>query len=138
MATSFYFLKTFCSTMDQGVTNVLRQILLFAQINHSDNLCVNELANMNIALKMKFPIKDFFSKCDQIRRKLGIWSHLPKKSSMKNFIFCAVEIQPQYRKIPPIRIILLYFFSLERRKIYYCENIEYAYNFYEADFCVNI
>ena len=32
----------------------------------------------------------------------------------------------------------LFFFSLERRKIYYCENVEYAYNFYEADFCVNI
>ena len=28
------------------------------------------------AQKMKFSIKDFFSKCDQIRRKLGIWSHL--------------------------------------------------------------
>ena len=23
--------------------------------------------------KMKFPIKDFFSKCDQILRKLRIW-----------------------------------------------------------------
>ena len=39
---------------------------------------------------MKFSIKDFFSKCDQIRRKLWIWSHLLKKSSMENFIFCAV------------------------------------------------
>ena len=25
---------------------------------------------------MKFSIKDFFCKCDQIRRKLRIWSHL--------------------------------------------------------------
>ena len=40
---------------------------------------------------MKFSIKDFFSKCDQIRRKLRIWSHLLKKSSMENFIFCAVS-----------------------------------------------
>ena len=39
---------------------------------------------------MKFSIKDFFSKCDQIRRKLRIWSHLLKKSFMGNFIFCAV------------------------------------------------
>ena len=39
---------------------------------------------------MKFSIKDFFSKCDQIRRKLRIWSHLLKNSSMENFIFCAV------------------------------------------------
>ena len=37
---------------------------------------------------MKFSIKDFVSKCDQIRSFLGIWSHLPKKSLMKNFIFC--------------------------------------------------
>ena len=42
------------------------------------------------AQKMKFSIKDFFSKCDQIRWKLRIWSHLLKKSSMENFIFCAV------------------------------------------------
>ena len=42
------------------------------------------------AQKLKFSIKDFYSKCDQIRRKLRIWSHLLKKSLMKNFIFCAV------------------------------------------------
>ena len=41
---------------------------------------------------MKLPIKDFFSKCDQIRSKLRIWSHLLKKSSMENFIFlCSVS-----------------------------------------------
>ena len=39
---------------------------------------------------MKFFIKDFFSKCDQIRRKLRIWLHLLKKSLVENFIFCAV------------------------------------------------
>ena len=42
------------------------------------------------AQKMKFSIKDFFSKCDQIRRSLRIWSHLFKKSLMVNFVFCAV------------------------------------------------
>ena len=36
----------------------------------------------------KFSIKDFFSKHDQIRRKLRIWSHLLKKPLMENFIFC--------------------------------------------------
>ena len=36
--------------------------------------------------KVKFFIKDFFSKCDQIRRKLRIWSHLLRKSLMENFI----------------------------------------------------
>ena len=37
--------------------------------------------------KNKFSIKDFFNKCDQILRKLWIWSHLLKKSLMENFIF---------------------------------------------------
>ena len=40
--------------------------------------------------KMKFPIKDFFSKCDQIRRKLRIWLHLLKESLTENFIFSGV------------------------------------------------
>ena len=42
------------------------------------------------AMRMKFSITDFFSKCDQIRRKLRILSHLLKKSLMENFIFCLV------------------------------------------------
>ena len=42
---------------------------------------------------MKFSIKDLFSKCDQIRSFLHIWSHLLKKSLMENFIFCAVYIE---------------------------------------------
>ena len=41
---------------------------------------------------MKFSIKDFFSKCDEIRSFLRIWSHLLKKSFMENFILCAVVI----------------------------------------------
>ena len=48
------------------------------------------LARKQVTLhKMKFSIKDFFSICDQIQRKLRIWSHLLKKSLMENFIFCA-------------------------------------------------
>ena len=42
------------------------------------------------AQKMKFSCKDFFSKCDQIRKKLWIRSQLLKKSFVENFIFCAV------------------------------------------------
>ena len=33
---------------------------------------------------------DSFGKCDQIRRKLLIWSHLPKKSLMETLIYCAL------------------------------------------------
>ena len=39
---------------------------------------------------MKFSIKDFFSKCNQIRSFLRIRSHLLKKCLMENLIFCAV------------------------------------------------
>ena len=46
---------------------------------------------IRIAQRMKFSIKDFFSKCDQIHRNLQNWSHLLKKSLMENFIFCAVS-----------------------------------------------
>ena len=46
---------------------------------------------VDTAQKMKFSIKDFFSKCDQIRSFLRIWSHLLKKSVMENFIFYAVS-----------------------------------------------
>ena len=40
---------------------------------------------------MKFSLKDFFSKYDQIRSFLWICSYLLKKSIMENFIFlCSV------------------------------------------------
>ena len=35
-------------------------------------------------------VKDFFSKSEQISRKLRNWSHLLKKCLMENFIFCAL------------------------------------------------
>ena len=42
---------------------------------------------IDTAQKIKFPIKDFFSKCDQISRELRIWSHLLKRILLENFIF---------------------------------------------------
>ena len=47
----------------------------------------------NTTEKMKFSIKDFFSKCDQIRRKLkkSLMKNLLKKPLMKNLVFCAVK-----------------------------------------------
>ena len=40
---------------------------------------------------MKFSIKDFFSKSDQIRRKQRIWSHLATEEFHNGKInFCAV------------------------------------------------
>ena len=64
-----------------------RSHLLFE--NHPDN-CKTSTKIIYTAQKMKFSIKDFFSKCDQIRRKLRIWSHLLKKFLMENFTFFAV------------------------------------------------
>ena len=40
--------------------------------------------------KMEFSKKNFFSKCDQIRRKLRVWSYIIKKPLMENLIFCPV------------------------------------------------
>ena len=45
---------------------------------------------LHTAQKMMFSIKDFFSKCDQIRSFLR--PHLLKKSLMENLIFCAVRV----------------------------------------------
>ena len=42
------------------------------------------------AQKIKFSIKDFLSKSNQIYSFLRIWSHLMKKPLMENLIFCAV------------------------------------------------
>ena len=47
----------------------------------------------DIAQKMNFFIKDFYSKCDLV--KLRIWSHLLKKSLMENFIFCTLRVVHQ-------------------------------------------
>ena len=54
---------------------------------------------------MKVSNKDFFSKCDQIRSFLRIWSHLLKKYLMENFIFVLCYIYQYLRgfvqKKPP-------------------------------------
>ena len=43
--------------------------------------------------KMKFSIKDFFSKCDQICSFLRIWSYLLKKSGKPHFfVECNISI----------------------------------------------
>ena len=43
---------------------------------------------------MKFAIKDFFSKCGQIRSFLRIWSHLPKKSLLQTSFFVQCILCP--------------------------------------------
>ena len=58
------------------------------------------IRNDDTGQKMRFFIKDFFNKCDQIRRKLRIWSRLLKKSSMKNF-FVQCEVSTTQRPLIP-------------------------------------
>ena len=65
----------------------------FNEINGPTLLIKGNTCSQSTAQTMKFSIKDFFSKCDQIRRKLRIRSHLLKKSLMENFIFCEVKVK---------------------------------------------
>ena len=62
-------------------------VYVFSAVNF---LKKDDIISLFTAQKMKFSIKDFFGKCDQIRSTLRIWSHLLKKSLMENFIFCAM------------------------------------------------
>ena len=64
--------------------------------------------------KMRLSIKDFFSKCDQIRSFQRIWSHLLKKSWMENLIFCAVRC----REKDPWNFITILKNYYNPRKIY--------------------
>ena len=59
---------------------------------------------------MKFSIKDFFSKCDQVLSVLQIWSYLLKKSLMENFIFYAALPVKDYNWVPIIQKYSLSFF----------------------------
>ena len=48
------------------------------------SVTIKESDEADTAQKMKFSIKEFFSKCEQICKKLRIWSHLLKKSLMED------------------------------------------------------
>ena len=56
------------------------------ELKPTPHLIKNSYVKLNTAQKMKFSIKDFSSKCDQVRRKLRIWSHLLEKSLIENLI----------------------------------------------------
>ena len=82
------------------VLRVMRRMRFqgFWKVQHFETLGYvwNLVSGYYTSQKMKFSIKDFFSKYDQICRKLRIRSHLLKKSSMENFIFCAVLTSKVY------------------------------------------
>ena len=63
-------------------------ILINATDTRSSTFSWNKV--ISTARKMKFSVKDFFSKRDQIRTFLQVWPHLLKKSLTENFIVCEV------------------------------------------------
>ena len=60
--------------------------------NLQENTCAGVSALRNTAQKRRFSFTDYFSKCDQIRSFLRIWSHLLKKSVTENLIFCVMNV----------------------------------------------
>ena len=99
-----------------------------------------KLSTITTAQKMKFSIKAFFRKCDQIRRKLWIWFHLLRKSLMESFIFlCSEQHYVSMTIVQRIKLIfdeynvlLNYYLLLTLKYIYiyiYIYTI-YSYNIY--------
>ena len=77
--------------LDEIIEGISVKISTEFQFIHTDIAVIEDIVvRVLTAQKLKFSIKDFFSKCDKIRRKMRIWSHLLKKSLMENFNFCAV------------------------------------------------
>ena len=75
--------------------------------------------------KVKLSIKDFFKKCDQIRKKMRIWSHLLKKSLMGNFINCAVYIIYKCIPVSPKLIIFTFIVILYQKLFIFFNKLLY-------------
>ena len=95
----FKFCKILRTVFPENASSQLLLIFLVIkglklQINWflSNSTFVNNAGNYFTVQKMKFFIKDFFNKCDQIRKFLRITLHLLKKSLIENFIFRGVLI----------------------------------------------
>ena len=85
----------FCKKKIMKKVNKIQERYLRLKANNYDLINVELLDVTNqippqqrcTAQKMTFSIRDLFSNCDKIRRKLRIWSHLLKKFLLENFIF---------------------------------------------------
>ena len=91
------------------MTELLKAIVFMLEGISGVQLCT--------AQKMKSSIKDFFSKYDQIRRKLRIWSHLLKKSIMENFI-CVVIAATR---------LMYYVYVMQFSSVKFTRNINHRY-----------
>ena len=83
----FYLFSVISSTFVKQTGDIFQVITICFIYTNLQNSCYFS----STAQETKFSIKDFFSKCDQIRSLLLIWSYLLKKSLMKNFIVGAVQ-----------------------------------------------
>ena len=72
-----------------------RDISINIKKSYEEKNGLSVILKFTTAQKMKCSIKDFFSKCDQIRSFLWIWPHLLNKFSVENFVFCALFIYDQ-------------------------------------------
>ena len=72
-------------------TKIFRNVIEMQLKNHESSSKEQNAYDCSTAQKIKLSVSNFFRKCDKIRSFLRIWSHLLKKSLMKNFIFCTVQ-----------------------------------------------
>ena len=101
LSCTFLFRGGFCNQSiwfcfcNLPLTPIMYYMLVFPLVSILSRKCCKTLerTEINNAQKMKFSVKDFSSKCDQIRRKSWIWSYFPKKSFMENFIFFAIKCE---------------------------------------------
>ena len=99
MPPTFWFLQILYELCESCLRNQKKWVL------STEKLCSWTAQNI------KFPIKDLFNNCDQIRRKL---KELLKKFLMKNLFFCEMLwiyyffplISRRYIKYPLIRVLL--------------------------------
>ena len=117
----------FCDEIFYGLIILIYSILLlkillfhknFTHVSRSEDVFIYTFTVLiscktsHTAKKMKFPIRDFFSICDQIRRKLWIWSHLLKTSLVENFVFRGVSLKTEWI---PLQTQLIYDKNVEKR-----------------------
>ena len=75
--------------------------------------------------KMKFSIKDFFSKCDEIHSFLRIGSRLLRKSLRENVIFCAVSDESYAFTFVPWNFALSHFRSSHLQMFFKIDDLKH-------------
>ena len=79
-----------------SLQNLLVPFLNVVETGKKTLSLIKTRTRVRTAQKMKFSIINFFSKCDQILRKMRIWPYLLKKSLTENFIFLCSDDSKLY------------------------------------------